>query len=150
MDNLEKTLEEEKPINKVEQRINELSDKVKLTAQERDELAKTKSQLESEKAAVEKERDFSNAFIDAISQYPQARDHKDEIKAKVLSGYTMEDATVSVLAKAGKFSPERPSPAGGSATITPSPTPKSPSEMNRDELRQALVDAEKRGDIYLS
>ncbi len=73
-----------------------------------------------------------------------------------MSGYTVEDATVAVLASKGQFTPHvevvRQAPAaGGSALNQPSDGgQKQVSEMTRDEKRAALIEAEKRGDISLS
>lgn len=127
-------------------RLKQLSNKVKLTAQERDEIAEAKRKVEDEKAKVEKERDFYASFSDAIAQYPQAKDHKDEIKDKVMAGYDPQDATVAVLARAGKLTTETKveaketeSSAGGSAANNPkSLAPKGLDEMSREDKRKAL------------
>ena len=64
-----------------------------------------------------------------------------------MSGYTVEDATVAVLAKEGKLTgmptPQPPveNPAGGSAITNLGGGEKSLNEMSRDEKRAALVDA---------
>lgn len=148
LDTLEENIINE---NKVEQRIKDLSNKVKLTSQERDELSKAKELLENEKEAVSKERDFYKGFNATISKYPNAGEHQEEILNKVKSGYDIEDATISVLAKVGKFTtppPPRESPVGGSAVNSlPSSGTKNIAEMTREEKRSALLDAEKRGDL---
>lgn len=143
--------------NKVEERIKDLSSKVKLTSQERDEFSKAKEQAENERADALKERDFYASFSDMTSQYPQAKDFKDKIKEKVMGGYSVEDATVAVLNKEGKLvktePPKEPPPtaAGGSATTSPpAGGQKAISDMTREEKRQALIDAEARGDISIS
>ena|SRR3990167_1249686 len=146
--------------NKVEERIKDLSSKVKLTSQERDELQASNKKLEDEKAAALKEKDFYASFSDTVSQYPNAKDFKDKIKEKVMAGYSVEDATVAVLAKEGKLAttpseniqPEpKQSPAGGSATTSPPTQGQKPiSEMTREEKRQALLEAEARGDVGIS
>lgn len=154
-DDLELDLEDDKEdIKRKDKRLTDLSEKVKLTSKERDDLAELNKTIAAEKEAAIKERDFYQSFADSASQYPQAKDHKDEIKSKVLSGYTVEDATISVLAKAGKLVPpkvERETSAGGSA-INPPPRDgvKSLHEMTRDEKRQALIEAVNRGDISMS
>lgn len=140
-------LELEDKENLVEKRIKGLSEKVKLTSQERDELAKAKAELEAERDTISKERDFYASFSDSISKYPTASEYKESIKEKVMSGYTVEDATVAVLAKEGKLSssptPEAPkdNPAGGSAVVNPGSGEKGLDEMSRDEKRAALVEA---------
>lgn len=134
-----------------EQRIKELSNKVKLTSKERDELAESNKQATARAESATKEVEFYKGFSTLAGTYPNASEHTDEIKAKVLAGYTVEDATVSVLAKQGKLTStpqERQSAAGGSATNPPGKSgPKELKDMSRDEKRQALMDAEARGDI---
>lgn len=132
--------------NKVEERITSLSNKVKTTSEERDALA-------LEKASLEKERDFYSSFTDSTAKYPGAVEYKDAIKEKVMAGYSVEDATVSVLNKEGKFQPQAPAVekelvAGGSSlNRIPDGGSKSIGEMTRDEKRQALMEADKRGEI---
>jgi len=146
---------EEENINKVERRIKDLSEKVKLTASERDELAKTKETLEQENASIVKERDFFKDFSASASKFPGAAEYQDTIKEKVMSGYTMEDATIAVLAKEGKLpnlTPPEPkeSPAGGSATTNVKSGDKPLSEMTQEEKLTLLKQAESKGDISLS
>lgn len=121
-------------------RIIELSGKVKTVSDERDTALTAKQ--DAEKRAV-----FAESFVDVLANYPAAKDHKDEIKAKVLAGLSTEDATYAVLGKAGKLGgtqtpvvPTVPqSPAGGSAptTIT-SNAEKTVAEMSLEEKRTAL------------
>lgn len=117
----------------------------KLGDSEADRAEKTRLLEESNAriATLEKENDFNSGFADVISTQPSAKEHKDEIKAKVLAGYSVEDATFAVLGKAGKLgnvpAPAPASPAGGSApTNVPSGGAKSPSEMSQAERREAL------------
>ncbi len=148
---------EDQSINKTEERIKNLSSKVKDTSRERDE-ANAKAQAEADRAsAAEKERDFYASFSDQTSKYPGASEYKDAIKEKVLSGYSVEDATVAVLASEGKFTPQvetvmaPANAAGGSASFQlPSGGSKTLGEMSRDEKRAELEAAIGRGDIYLS
>ena len=139
-----------------EKRIKQLSEKVRLTAEERDEQIRLLKEETDKGTELTRERDFYLGFSDVVVSNPMAKDHKDEILTKVKSGYTVEDATFAVLGKAGKLGqpkPEEPkSPLGGSATITPpqSGTIKSPMEMTQAERREQLVEAEKRGDLTLS
>ena len=140
--------------NKVEKRIKELSKKVKLTSQERDELVKAKQGLEAERDAAKKEVEFYSSFSDATDKYPAAKEFKDKIKEKVLVGYSVEDATVAVLAKEGKLttpSLQPENPAGGSATTAPATNAAKPlNEMTREEKREEVIKATERGDISLS
>lgn len=151
-EDFELDLDNQEVNNKVEKRIKDLSEKVKTTAQERDELAKGKADADIARATAEKERDFYSSFADSASTHPEASSYKDAIKEKVLAGYSVEDATVSVLAKEGKLTNYTPiptrseNPAGGSATTNlQSDTQKSLSEMTRDEKREALIKAESEG-----
>lgn len=127
----------EQAINPVQERITELSGKVKTTSEERD-AANAKA------ADAERRAAFAEGFVDIVTTQPAAKDHKDEIKAKVLSGYTVQDATYAVLGAAGKLggaSVEQPKTvvAGGSATTTITDTAqKSPTEMTQAEKRAQL------------
>lgn len=146
--------QEQERANKVEQRIKDLSHKVKTTATERDELAKLKAELELRAQSAEKERDFFKGFSDVAAKYKDATEYKDKILEKVNAGYEVEDATISVLHKEGKFQPQaeapmpKESPAGGSAINTiKSGDVKAPSEMSLEEKRAALMEAEQKGDL---
>jgi len=120
-------------------RFKDLSDKVELTAKERDEAA-------AKAAAAEKEVEFYKSF--SKLKYPDALEYQEKIKEKVMAGYDMEDAAISVLAKAGKLNQmpppvRRDSPAGGSATTAMrSGGEKSAGEMTQAERRQALLDSD--------
>lgn len=135
--------------NKVEKRIKDLSEKVRLTSEERDEKDGLLKTRETELATANKERDFFKDFASSSSRYPNAAEYQDAIKEKVMAGYSVEDATVSILAKEGKLqnytppAPKQDSPAGGSATNQISTGgDKSLKEMSREEKRAALMDAE--------
>lgn len=125
-------------------RFKDLSEKVELTAKERDEAT-------AAKLAAEKELDFYKTFskVSSKPEYQAASEYQDKIKEKVLSGYDMEDATISVLGKAGKlgnFAPpvKRDSPAGGSAsTAIQSGDDKPVNEMTTAEKRAKLMDIER-------
>lgn len=152
LDQLDNEIDKE---NKVEKRIKDLSEKVKLTAEERDEL---KSKIETENAKnaeLQRERDFYAGFSDVVSTNPAAKDHKDDILAKVKSGYSVEDATFAVLGKAGKLGQAQPivdSPIGGAAAVNQPIIggQKTASDMTQAERRAKLMEAEARGDISMS
>ena len=132
--------------NAVEKRIRSLNEKVKLTAQERDEKDSLLKERDNTIATLSKEKDFYASFSDSVSKYPNAGEYKDTIKEKVLAGYTVEDATVAVLAKEGKLNYTPPvvpkeNPAGGSAITNIGSGEKSINEMSKDEKRAALVEA---------
>lgn len=123
----------EKP-SRSEERITELSDKVKIEAEGR-------VKAEADKADAERRATFAEGFVDVLSTNPQAKDHKDEIKEKVLKGYSMEDATYAVLGKAGKLGvqpQDKPQVAGGSATTAPTGGQKEIKDMTLAEKRAAL------------
>ena len=152
LEQLDKEIEGE---SKVEKRIKDLSEKVRLAAEERD-AGKRKLEEESTRASgLQKEVEFLNSFGDQLSKHPDASPFRDKIKEKVLKGYSIEDATISTLASEGKLSPKEvqmDNVAGGSAAVNQPITgvQKTVSEMSRDEKRAKLLEAEQRGDLSLS
>lgn len=125
-----------------EKRIKQLSEKVRLTSEERDEKAKLVEEKDKKIVELERENAFNSGFVDVLGTHSAAKDHKDDIKAKVLTGMSVEDATFAVLGKAGKLgtkAPEAVSPAGGSATNTiTAGNEKTPAEMTQAERRAEL------------
>lgn len=142
-------------ITRKDNRIKSLSDKVKLTSQERDTIAKAKEEETLARANAEKERDFYKGFNPMTTKYPGSADFQEKILEKSKLGLDIEEATLLVMAKEGKYTPppvkeEKESAAGGSATTgLPGGGSKSLSEMSREEKRAALVEAETRGDFKL-
>lgn len=146
--------------NKVEKRIKDLSEKVKLTSEERDELKVLSEEKDTKISDLEKERDFLNSFGDVLVKHPAASEFKDAIKEKVLKGYSVEDATVSTLSSEGKLTPSEPkpeeeakpeNPAGGSAITPPAPEgEKKLEDMTSEEKRAKLVEAQERGDLSIN
>lgn len=135
---------------RADNRFKDLSDKVRTTADERDKAQKAREKAEAEKEAAKKEVEFYKNFSTISSKYQGAADYQDKILEKVNAGYDMEDATISILAKEGKFQAppppqiERESPAGGSATTAMSNQgEKTLGEMSRDEKREQLLQWEK-------
>lgn len=161
-DETELDLDTEDSINKTQKRITDLSTKVRDIATERDSERQAREAAEQKVAALEKEKEFYAGFTGMSGKYSGANEYAEDIKAKFNAGYTLEDATVAVLASNGKFggsvapiaqvAPPPPAPAaGGSASYTPPPSgDKSVRDMTRDEKRAALMEAEKRGDISLT
>src|SRR3990167_10863038 len=152
---LEQLYNEIEKENKVEKRIKDLSEKVRLTAEERDAEKVKLEEFSSKNSELQRERDFYASFSDIVSNNPAAKDHKEDILAKVKGGYSVEDATFAVLGKAGKLGQLQPivdSPVGGSAAVNQpiAGGTKKPFEMSRDEKRNALLDAERRGEISLN
>lgn len=141
-------------ITRKDNRIKSLSDKVKLTAEERDEKARLLQEKEDQLASISKERDFLKNFSGISSKYQGATEYQDKIFEKVNSGYDIEDATISILAKEGKYTPtqapaQREIVAGGSASTSMPNENKSLKEMSSDELRNELLEAEKRGEFNI-
>lgn len=144
--------------NKIQERITGLIQKEKTTAQERDELAKARKAAEDERDALKKDVEFYSKFSDSVTKYKDAAAYKDRIREKVMAGYDVEDATISVLAKEGKYGNtvtpepiEKDSPIGGSAvTQTHKGGQKPLNEMNKQDLKQALMEAQSRGDLAMN
>lgn len=138
-------------INKTQERITNLSSKVKEASTQRDDALKVADE-------AKREAGFYRDFADMIPKYQAASEYKDSIREKVMAGYSVEDATVAVLNAQGKLTPAAPLPptppapaAGGSATYSPPQMADKPiHEMTRDEKRAQLVELEKRGDISLT
>jgi hypothetical protein len=133
--------------NAVEERITDLSSKVKTASDERDAaLARVE--------AAEKKAAFATDFVEVAAEFAAAREHKADIEAKVMSGYTVKDATFAVLGAAGKLGApkvERTPIAGGSASTNITIQSNKPAtDMTREERRAALIEAERKGDLGLS
>lgn len=147
--------DEEEKVNKVEKRIKDLSEKTKTAYTERDEAKAAAEKEAAEKAAALKDVDFYKNFSTVSSKYQGSAEYQDKIREKVNAGYDLEDATISILAKEGKYAPQaavvdKESPAGGSAVNTiKTNTDKPLNEMSRDEMRQKLTEAQNRGDLGL-
>lgn len=133
--------EAKKQIDRGQKRNKDLSDKLKAEAEE-------KAKIEAEREQAKKEAEFYKGFNTMISKYPNSAELQDKIKEKVMAGYDVEDATVAILNKEGKFTPSSStpppppdSPAGGSAsTAITSGGEKTINEMSLAEKRQALMD----------
>lgn len=136
-----------------EKRIKDLSKKTREASEERDAATAKATEAEAKAAEATRERDFYAGYADVIAENPAARDHKDELLEKVKGGMSLEDAKYVVLGRAGKLGAPKepePSPAGGSATTSAAPEAKTVKEMSREDKRNALLDAQKKGDLYLS
>lgn len=123
-----------KELTRAEERIKQLSEKVELTSKERDEMR-------SLNETTTRERDFYKGYAEIVSTQPNAKDHQDEIKEKVLKGYSVQDATFAVLGAAGKLGQSAPVPqvAGGSAaTAMPQGGQKEIKDMTQAERREQL------------
>lgn len=140
--------------SEVEKRIKNLSGKVETIAGERDTERTARQEAEAKTAEANLERDFFKGFSASTAKYPAANEFQDEILSKVKSGYSVEDATVSVLNNKGKLMPEpveRQAVSGGSAPIVINGGgTKTQFEMNQAERRAALIEAEAKGDISVN
>lgn len=136
-------LEKQNNESRAQHRIKQLSDKVELTARERDEFKTLHEQDQKKIAELERENAFNSGFSDVLGNYPAAKDHKDLIKEKVMAGYSVEDAALAVLGKAGKLgtTPESTASdiAGGSAPTNLQSGQKSIQDMTQAERREALA-----------
>jgi len=147
--------EEQDNINRVEKRIKSLSDKVKLSSEERDAATKAREEEATARASAEKERDFFKGFNQVSAKYQGANEYQDKIWEKVKSGYDVEDATVAILNKEGKLTPNQPkvevarAGGGSAATAMTGSDTKSPNEMTQDELRTSLRELELKGELHL-
>lgn len=132
-------------------RLEKLSEKVIFTAKERDEANKAKEEESQARLKAEKERDFFRDFSQTSSKYPQATNYQDKILEKVNIGYSVEDATLAILAKEGKLQGQPQQVpiddiAGGSAgTTINEKSNKDYFEMSVNEKREVLMDLERQG-----
>lgn len=138
-----------------EQRIKQLSGLAKSIAEERDTEKKAREDAEGKVTQANLERDFYQGFSDVLGKHPQANEHKEDIKAKVMTGMSVQDATYAVLGGANKLGQpaiESHPIAGGSASnsLPQSGTTKTVAEMSREEKRATILDLEKQGIIGLN
>lgn|SRR3990167_313353 len=140
--------------NAVEERVrNSISAKKEAEAKA-EASEKARQEAEAKLVSMEKETSFLNSFSDVTAKFPTASEYKDKIKEKVMSGYSVDDATVAILHAEGKLtsSPvQSGNVAGGSAPnqIT-NQANKTVKEMSSSERWDTLKEAERRGDIGLS
>lgn len=136
----------------VKNRFQQLSDKVKLEAQEKDKaLAEAKANAEKAEQA-QKETEFYKSFSQLSSKHPEAINYQAQILDRVNRGYDAEEATLAVLAKEGKLTqaPQQvrtPSAEGGSAMTNISEGDKPLNDLTRDEKLSALQELEKSGEL---
>lgn len=156
-DELELDLNEdnqEEIISRKDNRIKSLSDKVKSTAEERDALAKAKEEAEAKYQAAQKEAEFFKSFNTVSTKYQGATEYQDKIREKVALGLDVEDATMLVMTKEGKYTPPAPAPerqgnvAGGSASIgITDHVEKTAKDMSQDERKQILNELVSKGEF---
>lgn len=149
---LDLELEPNEEITRKDSRIKSLSDKVKTTADERDAEKARADKAEAERLALQKDADFFKGFNTVANKFEGANEYQDKIREKVNLGLDIEEATMLIMAKEGKYTPpvqtvERQSGAGGSASIGINDTVDKPAkEMKREDLRSALLEVESKGE----
>lgn len=142
-------------ISRKDKRLKKLSDDVKEYNEKLAQEAEARKKAEEERENASKERDFYKGFNELATKYQGASEYQDKIWEKVKAGYDLADATISVLAKEGKYNPiqaepQRESPAGGSAAnVLAGGGQKTLNEMSREEMRAALKEAEAKGEFSL-
>lgn len=103
--------------------------------------------------------EFNASFTQFSSTYPFASEHKDDIRAKVNSGYSVEDAVISTLTKEKKLKTadeiakenNRGEGMGGSANNgNMARQNDSTKEPTLEEAAKAFQDAEARGEIFFN
>ena len=136
----------------VKNRFQQLSDKVKTEAQGREEAEAKVKAAEDGRLEAEKKVEFFKNFSQVSSKYPNATEYQEQILERVNKGIDLEEATVGVLHKEGKFQapvlePSRPDNiAGGSAsTVITDTGDKRVEEMTHEEKRNQLLQMEKEG-----
>ena len=140
---LEQEPTEEVKVPRRDQRVDKaLSEKAK-AEEERDKTLKALEKQKAETEALKKDIEFNKNFNTVSSKYQGASEYQDKIKELTNKGYDLEDATVAVLNKEGKFNPTqapvpKESPAGGSSATQVTKGSKSVSEMTQDERRELL------------
>ena len=151
----ELNLEVDEEITRKDSRIKTLSDKVKTTSEERDTLAKAKAEAEAKAEAAQKDADFYKGFNTVSAKYAGANEYQDKIREKVMSGYDLEDAAISILAKEGKYQPQAPveqkevAAGGSAATGINSQAEKPLNQRSKAELRAELQELESKGEFKL-
>ena len=156
-DELELDLNEDnqEEINRKDSRIKSLSDKVKTTSEERDTLAKAKAEAEAKAESAQKDADFYKGFNTVSTKYAGANEYQDKIREKVALGLDVEEATMLIMAKEGKYNPPtqhlvRESAAGGSASTGIADNVEKPfKEMGKADLKTALQELESKGEKLL-
>lgn len=140
---------------KVKNRIQKLAENVRVQAQEKDQALATAKTEADARALVEKERDFYKDFSTQSTTYPAANEHQTEIWDKVKAGYSIKDATVSVLNEHGKLpgqpivqTPQfQPIVEGGSAS-TVLEGGKSNADLSLQEKRAKLQELDFKGELW--
>lgn len=137
----------------VKNRFQQLSDKVKLEAQEKDKALAEAASLRAEKEALEKQASFLKTFSQLSAKHPEATNYQDQILERVNKGYDAEEAVYAVLAKEGKLSQAQPEPVrhqgveGGSALNNITEGDKPLNQLSENEKLTALLELERSGEL---
>lgn len=152
--NLEEDNNEE--ITRKDSRIKSLSDKVKEKAELANAEKARADKAEAERQTALKDAEFFKNFNTTSTKYPGSNEYQDKIREKVALGLDVEEATMLIMAKEGKYTPpeakvERESPAGGSAsTSIQGGEEKTPDKMSQAERLEALKEIEAQGGLDLT
>ncbi len=139
---------------KIDKRIKDALDK-KTEAETKATDAENRARIAEEKL---KTMEFENKHAELSKKYPKASEFKDKIKELVDKGYDPEDATVSILSKNNALQTaeqtqqakiERSNFGGSASTPITNADGKSPKDMTSSELRSALIEAERNGEITI-
>lgn len=139
--------------NAVEERFKNLVGSKKEAEAKFEAAEKARLESEARVANLEKEASFLNSFSDVTAKFPTASEYKDKIKEKVMSGYSVDDAAISILVAEGKFTPPQVpmgTVAGGSAPNQIVQGGKTVQDMSSADRWAALKEAERKGDIGLN
>lgn len=156
-DELELDLNEDnqEEITRKDSRIKSLSDKVKTTSEERDVLKAKADEAEAKALSAQKDADFFKSFNQVSAKFVGSSEYQDKIREKAALGLDVEEATMLVMAKEGKYTPsapvvERESAIGGSANTTVrGGENKAPEDMTQAERAAALRELEAKGEFHL-
>ena len=142
-------------INRKDKKINSLSEKLGITDKEKADAIKAKEEADAKTLAAQKDADFYKGFNTISSKYQGASEYQDKIREKVMSGYDLEDAAISILAKEGKYQPQAPveqkevAAGGSAATGINSQAEKPLNQRSKAELRAELQELESKGEFKL-
>lgn len=138
---------------KVKNRFQNLSEKVRIEAQEK-EKAQAELKAKAEEAdKARKEAEFYRTFSQLSAKYPKAAQFQDQILERVNKGYDQEEAVLAVLAKEGSLETQAPiqqpteRAEGGSAMTQMFEGDKTPDQLNSNEKLERLLELEKSGEL---
>lgn len=136
----------------VKDRFAQLSEKMTLTAREKEAAEAKAKAAEEARLAAEKQAEFYKNFSQLSSKHPEAINFQDQILERVKGGLDTEEATLLVLAKEGKLNHapaprEIPTVEGGSALTQLSEGDKTVDQLSEGEKLASLRELEKSGEL---